>query len=165
MLSGRDVNGHCVRRTKANRSHHYCTRRVRLHIRYRLSGEAQLTFRVRRLVAGRRVKGNCVKSTMAKRLHHRCKLLRAPFVKAHMRLVNGRCVKRSDAGRHGRRCTRRIEVDARRRRSAHAGANSVTLELFFAGHVLAPGAYRLIATPVAGSMTADASYSGFKLER
>jgi hypothetical protein len=88
-LSGRRVNGRCVKATRHNHSNTPCRRAIRLHVSYTLDAAATVTFTLRRQAVGRHVNGRCVKLTGKNRKHTKC-----------TRLINlhGKIVRRGKTG-------------------------------------------------------------------
>jgi hypothetical protein len=136
-LAGRRVNGRCVRQAANNRTHHHCTRPIRMTVGYRLgipgmTAPSIVTFTVKRLAPGRRVGGRCVKPTN----------------------TNGR----------RRRCTRLIRVPGQITVPWLAGANSITFRGRVGGKTLGPGSYRLTATPEPNRQPGTPRTAAFKIE-
>lgn len=75
----------------------------------------------------------------------------------------GRCVKATRANRRARRCTRLVTLTSGVTRSASAGANFFRFTGRLSGRKLAPGQYRLLATPVAGGKTGRAASAAFRV--
>ena len=90
-------------------------RRVGTRVRYRLGGDARVTFRVQR---ARRARG---------------------------RVAGGRCVRRTRANRSGRRCTRYRTLRGKVTDSGAQGVNRLRLTGRWRGKRLRRGRYRLIA--------------------
>jgi hypothetical protein len=88
-LSGRLVNGRCVKATRHNHSNKHCRGAIRLRVSYTLNAAAMVTFTLKRQAAGRQVNGRCVKLTSKNRKHKKC-----------TRLINlrGKIVKSGKAG-------------------------------------------------------------------
>jgi hypothetical protein len=72
VLSGRRVNGRCVKETARNRTHRPCTRPVKLGVSYQLNFPAQVTITIKRVLLGRLSKRRCVAPTRNNRSHRRC---------------------------------------------------------------------------------------------
>ncbi len=71
-LSGRRVNGRCLKLTGRNQSHRRCRRAIKLTISYTLNHRANVTFTLKRQAAGRLVDHRCVKPTPRNRKHGKC---------------------------------------------------------------------------------------------
>ena len=76
---------------------------------------------------------------------------------------HGRCTKPARK-RHGKRCVRRVRV-ARFVHGDQAGANSVALPTRIRGRRLAPGRYRLQASPAFAGLTGQTATVAFKVLR
>ena len=127
--------------------------------------------------AGRLVGGHCVSVTRADRGRRRCarpialkvsfKLTVAATVTSTIehtvagRAVTRRCVAATRHNRKARRCTRLLVLGGRITRRAHAGLNSF---LVTAGR-LAPGAYRVTATPSLGGEAGTTASVAFRVAR
>jgi alpha-tubulin suppressor-like RCC1 family protein len=71
-LTGRRVNGHCVKQTAKTKNHPKCTRPIKLHISYKLTAAASVKFMLKLLAPGREVKGRCVTPTAKNARHKHC---------------------------------------------------------------------------------------------
>ena len=71
-LTGRRVNGQCVKPTRKNNGNKHCRRPTTLRINYTLNVAAPVTVTLKRRAAGRKVNGGCVKPTKANRKHRKC---------------------------------------------------------------------------------------------
>ena len=69
---------------------------------------------------------------------------------AHGRKVNGKCAKPTKNNADKKKCSRLVGVNGQLVKTGHAGANRFTFDGKIGGHKLAPGTYRLIATPAGG---------------
>jgi hypothetical protein len=72
VLSGRRVNGRCVKQTTRNRTHRLCTRPLKLSVSYQLNIPAGITITIKRAVPGRLSKRRCLAPTRKNRTHRRC---------------------------------------------------------------------------------------------
>jgi hypothetical protein len=79
------------------------------------------------------------------------------------RTVGGRCVRRTEANRTRRPCTRFVTVRGSFTRTRPAGADRFTFTGRLAGHALTPGRYRLVATPVAAGHSGAAAHASFRI--
>ncbi len=82
-IAGRLVNGECVKSTAKNKHNKRCRRAINLHVSYKLTAAANVTFTLKRQDAGRKVNGRCVKPTKNNRKHKRCTRLTARVRKDH----------------------------------------------------------------------------------
>jgi hypothetical protein len=71
-VTGRRVNGQCVKPTRQNKGNKHCRRPSTLRISYTLSVAATVTLTLKREVTGREVKGRCVKPTKNNRKQRAC---------------------------------------------------------------------------------------------
>jgi hypothetical protein len=71
-LTGRMVNGRCVKPTSQNKRNKPCKRPSTLRISYTLNVAATVTVTLKRQVPGRKVNGRCVKPTKNSRKHPTC---------------------------------------------------------------------------------------------
>ena len=117
-------------------------------------------------LAGRRVGGRCVKQTRKNMVQKPCRLavkLRVSYTlnvaatvtstlkrQAAGRKVNGRCAKPTNNNRKHKKCTRLVGVHGKIARTGTAGANHFTWNGQVGGRKLAPGIYKLTATPAGG---------------
>jgi hypothetical protein len=118
-LTGRKVNGHCIKQTAKNATKPRCRRPIKLKISYTLNGAATVKFTLKLLLPGRK--------------------------------VNGRCVKPTAKNANKPRCVRKQSVHGSIVKTGKLGANSFTFTGKIGGHKLAPGTYRLTATPTGGT--------------
>jgi hypothetical protein len=88
-LTGRKLNGRCVKPTAKNRARPHCRRPIKLTISYTLTGAASVKFTLKRTAPGRKIGGRCVKPTPKNRKHKQCTRLIS---------VNGSIVRASHAG-------------------------------------------------------------------
>jgi RTX calcium-binding nonapeptide repeat (4 copies) len=79
------------------------------------------------------------------------------------RRVGRRCVAPSRANRGGRRCTRFVLIRGSFTRAASAGANRFRFTGRIGGRKLAPGSYRLQATPRAGGRNGPTARAAFRI--
>jgi hypothetical protein len=77
----------------------------------------------------------------------------------------GRCVAPTRANRTARRCTRLVTLPGSFSRTGHAGANSFRFTGRLAGRTLAPGSYRLIATPRLNGRAGLSKSASFRILR
>ena len=80
------------------------------------------------------------------------------------RRIRGRCVKPTKANHRARRCTRLVTL-GRFTLSGRAGLNAFRFSGRLGGRKLAPGNYRLTATPSAGGKTGRAASAAFRIIR
>jgi hypothetical protein len=71
-ISGRQVNGKCVKPTNKNNSSKHCLREITLKISYMLNGGDTVTFTFKRTAPGRQVNGKCVEPTNKNNLKKKC---------------------------------------------------------------------------------------------
>jgi PKD repeat protein len=71
-LTGRRVNGHCVKTTAKNRSRPGCRRPTRLRVSFTLSVPLSVTITLEQPLPGRKVNGRCIKPTAKNRKHRTC---------------------------------------------------------------------------------------------
>jgi hypothetical protein len=132
------------------------------------------------LLAGRMVNGRCARVTRANRRARSCRLkpaLRVSYrlsIRARVtftlkqqrpgRLVGGRCVAPTRRNRGKRGCVSWVPLRGSLVRQGAAGANSFAFDGRIGGHTLAPGTYRLIATPSANGATGRQQAAGFKIQ-
>ena len=76
-----------------------------------------------------------------------------------------RCLKPTTRSRHGKRCTRFVRVRGSFSHRDSVGANRVGFTGRLRGRALAPGSYRLSATPRASGKTGHAVAAGFRIIR
>jgi hypothetical protein len=132
------------------------------------------------VLAGRMVNGRCARVTRANRRARSCRLkpvLRVDYrlsIPARVtftlkqqrpgRLVGGRCVAPTRRNRGKRGCVSWVPLRGSLVRQGAAGANSFAFDGRIGGHTLAPGTYRLIATPSANGATGRQQAAGFKIQ-
>lgn len=88
-LSGRRVDGHCVRATKKNSHDGPCRRTISLRVSYALNVAARVILTLKQQAPGRRTKGRCLRPTKTNRKGKSCtRLIR----------LRGSIVKNSSAG-------------------------------------------------------------------
>jgi hypothetical protein len=71
-LSGRLVNGHCVKRTIKTANRKPCKRPIRLRISYTMNAGTTVILTIKQQASGRRVMGRCVKPTHKNKSRKRC---------------------------------------------------------------------------------------------
>jgi DNA-binding beta-propeller fold protein YncE len=71
-LTGRRVNGRCVKSIRSNNAGKRCRRPIELTISYKLSAETTVTITLGRELAGRNVNGHCDRPTRANDKHRHC---------------------------------------------------------------------------------------------
>jgi hypothetical protein len=71
-ITGRKVNGKCVKPTKKNGSDTRCSRAIELKISYTLNVADTVTFTLTHTAPGRRVNGKCVKPTIKNKHDKKC---------------------------------------------------------------------------------------------
>jgi hypothetical protein len=114
-------------------------------------------------LSGRKVNGRCVTQTVRNRSKQSCRLAiklkltyrlnRADTVTLTFaritsgRKLAGKCVKPTAHNHKRKRCTRRLAIRGKITLHGKASVNSFTFNGTLAGHRLAPGTYRLTATP------------------
>jgi hypothetical protein len=81
------------------------------------------------------------------------------------RRVGGRCVKATTRNRTRTRCTRYVRVRRSFKRTRQAGADRFRFTGRLAGRALAPGRYRLVATPTANSKVGGPGRASFRIVR
>ena len=129
-------------------------------------------------LSGRLVEGHCAPTSRANRHNHTCVRelkLRVSYklnMRALLRLtlkrivtgrsVNGRCVKPNPKRD---RCTRLLPVRGTLTRTGNAGANAFMFNGTIGGHKLAPGTYRLTATPSTHARTGAPQTARFTIRR
>jgi hypothetical protein len=81
------------------------------------------------------------------------------------RRVGGRCVRPTRRNRTRTRCTRYVTVRGSFKRGRRAGADRFRFTGRLAGGALAPGRYRLVATPTANSKVGRPGRASFRIVR
>jgi len=79
------------------------------------------------------------------------------------RTSSGRCVRRRKANHSARRCIRLASLPGDFARTGSAGVNRFRFTGRLAGHKLAIGSYRLIATPTAGGRIGNTTTAAFRV--
>ena len=77
----------------------------------------------------------------------------------------GRCVRPGRASRRAKRCTRWIVLAGSFRHTDTTGANTLRFSGRLAGRALAPGRYRLVATPALGAVRGRSTSTAFTIAR
>lgn len=79
------------------------------------------------------------------------------------RTASGRCARRTKANHSARKCIRLVALSGDFTRTGSAGVNRFRFTGRLAGHKLAIGSYRLIATPTAGDKTGQITTAAFRV--